>query len=209
ATGSMSLQGKADHAASLAAGLALAGLAARDQVRLGCYGGGDITTVTGEDPRALPKMIHALEGLTPGGDATGRDAVLAWTKGKRFDRAVLISDMLIPPDDAERLLSSLAVSATQRTLLHVLSEADRTPELTGTLELEDVESGETLVLESGAGITTAYQEAFVRWHRGLTRLCKRLRIQLIDAPVTIAPGALLVGPLRHAGLLISNRGGSA
>lgn len=207
ATGSMGMEGKADHAASLAAGLALAGLAARDQIRLGCFSGDGPRLITGEDTRALPAMIQALEAIKPGGAIDGREAVMAWARGKRFDRAVLISDMLIEPEAAERLLSALAVTATQRSLLLVLSESDRDPDLSGSMELEDAESGERLLLEGGPELSATYRAAFDRWSRGLKRLCQRFHIQHVDAPTHVSPGALLVGPLRQAGMLTGARRG--
>jgi uncharacterized protein (DUF58 family) len=207
ATGSMALAGKADHAATITAGLALSGLLARDHVRLGIINHTP-TTLTGEDPRALPAMITALQAATPGGQADVRALVLAWAAGRRFDRAILLSDLLLPPDEAEGALAALATVSDRPTLLHVLSKEDVEPDLSGSLELEDAETGERLLVEGGRGIAEAYREAYARWDKGLSTLCSRLRIQRIPAPTQLPPAALLSDGLRRAGLVRSQRGES-
>ena len=80
-------------------------------------------------------MIQALQGTTVDGQADLRALLLAWAQGRRFDRAILLSDMLIEPEEAEGALSALATIADLPVLVHVLSPADIAPDLSGTLEL--------------------------------------------------------------------------
>ena len=206
-TGSMALDRKADHAADLAVGLALAGLLSRDQIHLGLLGPAPRLLV-GEDARALPAMLRLLEEATPGGSAPARELVRAWSRSRRFDQAILLSDLLLEPDEAEQTLAALAAAGERAALLHVLSPADIDPDLRGTLELEDAESGERLLLEASPGTAEAYREVFVRWHRGLVGVCRRLGIQLVETPTATPPVALLAGALRQAGLVTGRQGGS-
>lgn len=206
-TGSMGLDRKGDHAASLAAGLALAGLLSRDHIHLGLLGPTPRLLV-GEDARALPAMLRALEETAPRGALAGAgEALRVWSR-RRFDRAILLSDLLVEPDDAEPLLAALAASAERASLLHTLSPADIAPDLRGTVELEDAETGERLLLEAGPSAEADYRAAFLRWQRGLETLCLRRGIQLIPTPTAAAPAALLAGALREAGLVTGRQGGS-
>ena len=207
ATGSMALGGKADHAASIAAGLSLAGLMARDHVRLG-IAHTPAAMHSGDDARALPSMIQGLQGVTPGGQADLRALLLAWAAGRRFDRAFLLSDLLVEPEDAEGALSALATVAERPVLLQVLSPEDIHPDLSGTLELEDAETGERLRLEGSRSVSDAYRAAYDRWDHAVGTRCRRLRIQRVQA-LTGQPAAdLLTGALRKAGVLRSRQGAS-
>lgn len=206
ATGSMGLAGKADHAATLACGLALSALLARDHVRLGIHLPAPVL-LTGDDARAMPAIIQGVQGASAGGTADLRAQLLAWAGGRRLDRAILLSDLLIAPDEAEGVLGALATVADQPVLLHVLSPEDTDPDLSGAQELEDAETGETILLEGGPGVAEAYRAALARWRRGLGQVCSRYRIQHLDAPTQVPPAVLLQDTLRRAGIVHSRRGG--
>jgi uncharacterized protein (DUF58 family) len=92
---------KADHAAQLAAALALVSLQHRDPFGLVCFGC-DVPppTVKATTLDGLVEVLHVLEGVEPGGAGVAHDQVARLIGPRRSDRIVLISDLLM--EDAER-----------------------------------------------------------------------------------------------------------
>ena len=206
ATGSMRVDRKADYAATLTAGLALSGLLARDHVSLGLLCEQPQLHTVG-DVRSFPALRHAIEHAQPGGQAPLGEHLLRWSGGRRFDRALLLSDLLVEPREAEQTLSALATISDHPTVLHVLAPADISPVLNGSLELEDAETGERVRIEANSEIQAAYQQAYTRWEDGLQRLCRRYNITRVLAPTSRAVGEVMTKALPRIGVLTMKEGG--
>lgn len=85
---------------------------------------------------------------------------------------VICSDLLVPDglDEALRLFSP---PRWQTLVLHLLDQHDLQPELRGTLELEDSETGQRLDLTLDATTLAAYQRNLEAWRSQLARTCSR------------------------------------
>lgn len=194
---------KADHAATVSAAIAMSALLQRDAVRLSLGGGGQPRAVTGGDGGALAAVLQALESAEPTGD--DREHLVRTLGSKRVDRAVLVSDLLMPPDQQQTVLRALAAAGRQSALLHVLSADELSPPLDGPVELEDSESGERLVLDGGPEAQAAYRAALDRWLDALPAACSRLGVRYVAGFAPDGPHAAL-DALRRGGVLEGARG---
>ena len=194
---------KADHAATVTAALAMSALLQRDAVRLSLGGGASPRAVTGGDGGAMAAVLKALETAEVAGQ--DRDHLARTLGAARVDRAVLITDLLVPPDEQQRLLRALAAAGREAALVHVLGPDELHPPLDGPVELEDSETGELLVLDGGPEAQAAYQQALDRWLHALPAECSRLGVRYVAGFSTSRPDAVL-DALRRARVLEGARG---
>lgn len=206
ATGSMGVgrPRKIDHAASLAAALALLGLLRRDTVRLGCIGGRGSSPqgplAVGSHARALPRMIAALQQVSPDGTAETARALLSQADGWRADTALLLSDMLVEDDEIAATLRALATVGRRAVLLHVLSPDDLELDLSGARELLDAETGETMLVEGTPEIHARYVAELTRWRAAVRRAAARYGVQVVDVPTPQPLAKLLRDALLRSGV---------
>ena len=194
---------KADHAGTLAAALSMMGLLQRDAVRLSLGGGASPAAASGSDGAAFAAVLSAIEtARVEGLDSEGLVRVLS---AQRSDRVLLVSDLLAPPDDTERVLRALQAAGHRAALLHVLSAAELAPPLDEPLELEDAETGETLLVDGGPEVQARYQDTLDRWLAALRALCSRYGVQYVPAFVG-TPMDEVFAELRRARILESTRG---
>jgi uncharacterized protein (DUF58 family) len=173
---------KADHAAQLAATLAMIALAHRDPVILTCFGGEQ----KGLRARAvnldgLPELLHLLERVTPGGRGDAHGQLVAQLGNGRTDRLILVSDLLYEDAERDALLRLCAASCPRPILLHVLGDEELEPELEDIERVIDGETGEELVIRDGREAKTAYAEALAAWLEALETRARGLGIQYIRA----------------------------
>lgn len=196
---------KADHAATLTAALCLVALLQRDALRLSLAGGGQPITVTGADAGRFAAVLKALEDARPDGE--DRQQLAAALGARRLDRAVLISDLLMPPEDLDRLLRALAAGGRQAAVLHVLGPTELNPPLDGPVEWEDAETGERMEIDGGPDALDAYRKALHRWLDALPARCAALGVRYLPA-WTHHPLPDLLEDLRRAAILQGGRGAS-
>ena len=202
ATGSMGVEDKLDRAGNIAMCLALAGLHHRDRVVVGCLRGeGAPVLVSGQDTRALPAMLHALKPVTASGDGALRSSLLRCAGERRADRGILLSDLLMPDEQISATMRALAATAARPAVIHVLSASDISPNLRGTMELEDAESGRRIRMTGSRKLEAAYAKAFAAWQRRVEAAAARYRVQLIPAPIDVPVRTILAEALRKAGIL--------
>lgn len=194
---------KADHAATLAASLSMMGLLQRDAVHLSLGGGADPRAASGSDGAAFGAVLRAIETAQVGGaDLDGLLRVLA---SGRSDRVILLTDLLLPPDQTERLLRATRAAGREAVVLHVLSDAELRPSFTGPQELEDAETGELLLVDGGPEVAARYQQALDRWLTALPGLASRLGVRYLPAWVR-TPIDEVFTELRRARVVESARG---
>lgn len=198
---------KADHAATLAASLALVALRHRDSVTLAVAGGtGARARIRGHQAGAFPRMLSALETTEPEGAPDLSAAVRSLTERGRLDRAVLISDMLVDQPAVEAALRTLTTVAHRPVLLHVLDRSEVAPDLTEGIEAIDAETGEVLHVGDHNGLHKAYQAALRDYLDHLRGRCAALRVHYEVAYTSIPVRSLVLDALRRSRVVQSARG---
>jgi uncharacterized protein (DUF58 family) len=211
ASGSMSLgqPRRLDFAGNLALALAGIGLVQRDTVRLGCFGAASgangsrgSTLVSGHDLRSLGGMMAALSRVEPGTGAVDmRRAILGHAGRRRADRSFLISDLLVEEDDMRRVIRALAATGSRPALLHVLGPEERDPDLLGTVELVDAETGQRRFLDVTPATREAYRAHVAQWLDSVQRLCGRYGVQYLPAYSDGSLAELMTQTLRRAAVV--------
>ena len=211
ASGSMGLGSprRIDFAGNLALAIAAIGLVQRDTVRLGCFGAetrsgaiSDMSLVSGHDLRALGGMMQALARVEPGtGTIDMRRAILGHAGRRRADRAFLISDLLVEEDDMRRVIRALAATSARPALLHVLGPEERNPDLMGTVELVDAETGGRRFMEITPSMREAYVAHVTEWLDTVQRLCAGYGVQYLPAPSDEPLDGLITQTLRRASVV--------
>lgn len=198
---------KADHAAILAASLALIGLRNRDTVTLTVAGGtGAHPRLRGHQAAAFASMLKLLEETEPEGVPDLGKTVRSLTDRGRLDRIVLLSDMLLEPEEREATLRALAVSCRHPVLLHVLDGSELEPDLSRGLEAVDAETGETVLVGDDPASRRAYREALEDFLQELRDRCAALRVAYVPAYTTVPASALVLDALRGARVVESAQG---
>jgi uncharacterized protein (DUF58 family) len=165
---SMGEGGKLDCARTLAAALAHVALAEGDAVRVVAFAGDSVDVAP---PRrgqgAIFPLLQALDRIEPAGPTQVAAACAKAARGPvRPGLAVLVTDFLDAAPAREALVA-LAAGGRDTVLVHVVAPEDEHCTLDGARRLEDVETGESLVLHFDGRARAEYDRAFKEWTRGL------------------------------------------
>lgn len=198
---------KADHAAQLAAALAVVSLAHRDPVRLCCFGERPVQA-RASNLDGMGALLHLLERIEPGGHGDAYAQISSQLGTNRTDRLVLITDLLVEEGARESLLRLLAASSHQPVLLHVLSNEELRPDLREMYQVVDSETGETLVVRDDRSARRAYTEHLGRWIEEIRLRCRTLGIRYVPAHNATTVTDLVHGELRRANLVEHASGGN-
>ncbi len=200
---------KADHAAQIAATLAMIALAHRDPVVLTCFGG----EAKGLRARAvnldgLPELLHMLEKVQAGGRGDPHGQLVAQLGNSRTDRLILVSDLLYEDAERDAVLRLVAASCPRPIVLHVLGDEELTPDLDDIERVIDAETGEELVIRDGREAKSAYADALAAWLLAVETRCRALGIQYIRADASKRAGDLVNSDL-FRGQVVEHMAGGA
>ena len=187
---------KLAYAERLVAAVALLLLRQRDAVGLVRFDDRVRTLVpprsrTGQWRRLLVSLAEPGAGeASKAGDALEQAARLV----RRAGMVLLVSDLLVEPDEVERAMRGLRAAGHDVTVLHVLDPAERDLSLvTGEAVFVDPET-KLAVPAAVADVRDAYRStvdaAIAQWRTTFGRLGVRYTTVLTDAPFGV--------PLRHA-----------
>lgn len=200
-----------DHSASMAWGWPRTKLDAACQLAAVL---GHIALAAGDVVRAVP----VAEVVTPGfGPATGKArsqallrflAALQPARGTALAPAlsdytaahhgrggvlVLLSDLwTLEPESLDGLLRRLRPPRWQVLLLHLLDPAEVTPPAVGETELEDLETGQRVMLRLDAATIGAYRAALDVWFAGLESTCRRHGATILRLDTTWALDTVVI-----------------
>lgn len=181
---------------------ALAYVAANSGDRVSVAGFAD--TVTGRTRplrgrRACPILWEALRGLRSSG-STDFGAVGGMARSLPRGLTVILSDFLSASDPAPAV-AALRAAGQEVALVEVLAPDELRPELSGDLELRDVETGARVEITATRPVLAAYHSRLVEHREALAGLARAhgasLHSVVSDAPLQ----QLLLGELRVSGLL--------
>ncbi|MCX4243112.1 DUF58 domain-containing protein [Paraliomyxa miuraensis] len=200
---------KADHAAQLAAALALVALTHRDPVGL-CFYGGErrLSQTKASNLDGLAEILHVLERVEPGGRGDAHADIVRQLGQGRSDRLVLITDLLLEDDARDAMLRLIAVSSRHPVVLHVLSEDELRPDFSDVAKIVDAETGEEFVIRDDAAARRDYQRGLEAWLSGIEQRCRGLGIRYVPAFTRTPVPELFNDQLRRARVVEHAFGGA-
>jgi uncharacterized protein (DUF58 family) len=200
---------KADHAAQLVAALSLVALMHRDPVGLVCFGSDrPAPPVKALNLDGLGAILHVLDRVEPRGRGPAHDQIIRQIGASRSDRIVLVSDLLVEHEERDRLLRLLASAGRYPVLLHVLSEAELSPDLGDAAKIVDAETGEELFVRDDASTMRDYHQALEAWIAAIEARCRRLGIRYVPTYTNVAVPDLMNNELRRARVVEHIAGGA-
>jgi uncharacterized protein (DUF58 family) len=198
---------KAQYAATLAATLASFLFEQGDAVGVTTFAGGIGEHLPARNrPGHLRRLMGALER-----PAEGRQSAVGPTLEqvaellRRRGMVVLISDLLVAPDEIERPLAALRAAGHELLVLQVLDPAERTLPLGAPIRLRDLETDAVVDVDPTVS-RTAYLQALQAHQDRLQAICGRLGIErhVLGTEGSIAQA--LVGILAGRGARKFSRG---
>jgi uncharacterized protein (DUF58 family) len=200
---------KADHAAQLAAALALVSLTHRDPVGL-CFYGGDkqLAQTKASNLDGLAEILHVLERVEPAGRGDAHAQIVRQLGQGRSDRIVLISDLLLEEAPRDALLRLMAASSRYPVVLHVLSEEELEPDFEDVAKIVDAETGESFVIRDDASARRDYKVGLDAWLAAIAARCRGLGIRYVPAFTRVGVPELFNNELRRARVVEHAFGGA-
>ena len=110
---------------------------------------------------------------------------------------VVISDGFWAPQRRDGVLKAIAKSGRQSALFHVLSDADRIPQIRDGQMIQDAETGARQTVRWDTAAQRLHGEEFERWSHGIKTQCRRLGVRYLPC-LTNRP---LLEPLTHGHVL--------
>ena len=193
---------KFSYGRRLAIGLAYVALSHMDTANLMLLRDAECAPVSSqESPRATPALVRAAMSLRPEG-TTNLDAALhAFTREEtRSGVVVLISDLL-SPSGCQAGLDRLSRASLRPVVIHLLSPEEVNPTLDGDLELEDVETGETVQVSMDWSTKARYRHWVQDWLREIEQFCASRDISYLRVETSQPVEELLLGRLRRERVL--------
>jgi uncharacterized protein (DUF58 family) len=193
---------KAHLARQLAAGLAYLALNQLDVVRVYGIGNGMVSRsprFTGRKQAA--DVFRLLRGL-PVVPATDLGAAFtAFLADRPAQGLVLVLSDLLNADDYQPGLRRLAQAGFEVALVHILSEAEQNPKLSGDVELIDSETAETIKISMTQDTLSSYRRDLERWQQEIAEYCRSIGVRYVQLPAERSLDAILLGDFRRYGLL--------
>lgn len=190
------------YARRVAIGLAYVALAHMDAANLLVLSGKECFRLSQlESSSATATMVRALGSLVPRG-TTDLDAALGGftNLGNHRGVAVVISDLLSPAG-YQHGLERLSRSALRPVVIHILSPEETHPALEGDLELQDVETGDSIQVSVDWATLTRYQRWLQEWLEEIEQFCARRGITYVRVETTQPIEELLLDRLRRERVL--------
>ena len=198
---------KADHAAQLAASIALVALNNRDPLTLGVFGGDARARSRATNLDGLAEILHVLESLEPGGTQDPTAMLGALFDEGRADRVMLVSDLLYEDELRAAILRQLAAASPHSVVLHVLGSDELRPSLVDVERIIDAETGEEIAIAEGADALSQYRSALSAWLEQLQAQCRGVGLRYVQAFTTKDAARLVRGALRRA-QVVEHAGGA-
>jgi len=118
------------------------------------------------------ELLRFASAIQPGAVSQLGTAVQQYIRPRTGGMLVLVSD-LWAVNDIEHILRQVQPPRWQVLLLHILHRDEIQPPLSGEIELEDSELGETLPLTADANTIERYRQRLEQWCQALETACHR------------------------------------
>jgi uncharacterized protein (DUF58 family) len=142
-----------------------------------------------------------LEQLEPGRD-TDLDAALATFLAAHPERGlvVLLTDLLSPTDFKSRL-RQIVSAGFDVALIHLLSDEELHPALSGNLEIVDSETGRRRRIGATPEALIAYEQRVESWRTSLADECRMAGVRYVPLVADRPIESVLLSDLRRYGLV--------
>ena len=177
---------KFDYAISLAAALSYLMIHRQDPVGLATFGEKLGKSLPPRSKRSqFGSILATLSQLRPSGE-TNVAASLAQLAGmiKRASLVMVFSDLLGDPEETLRSVYRLRHAGHDVILFHILDDAEARFPFRGTVEFEDPETGETLVVDADSA-REDYLQALDAFRARFRREASNAKFDFVELDVTI------------------------
>jgi uncharacterized protein (DUF58 family) len=193
---------KANVARQLAAGLAYLALNQLDVVRIYGVGQGMVSRSPRFTGRKQAADVFRLLRALPVVPATDLYAAFgAFLADRPAPGLVLVLSDLLNATDYQPGLRRIAQAGFEVALVHILSEAEQNPKLSGDVELIDSETAETIKISMTQDTLAAYRRDLERWQHDTAAFCRSVGVRYVQIPAERSLDAILLGDFRRYGLL--------
>lgn len=177
---------KFDYAISLAAALSYLMIYRQDPVGLATFGEKLGKSLPPRSKRSqFGTILSTLAQLRPAGE-TNVAASLAQLAGmiKRASLVMVFSDLLGDPEETLRSIYRLRHAGHDVIIFHILDDAETRFPFRGTVEFEDPETGETLVVDADSA-RDDYLRALEEFRARFRREASNAKFDFVELDVTI------------------------
>jgi uncharacterized protein (DUF58 family) len=116
--------------------------------------------------------------------------------------AIVISDFLVPPTSYEEGLRALVYKNFDVNVIHVMSEEELHPTLSGELRLQDAETGDTKEITVTDRMLERYQRRLATLCQNLNQFCTRSNITYLRISTDLPFEDLILRTLRRERVLL-------
>ena len=193
---------KLRYAKQLAAALGYIGLCRSDRVRIqGISASANATGPVLRGRQSLWRLMEHLEGIEADSQVTLTEGIRDFClRNSSRGILVLISD-LMDKSGYEEALKYLVSRDFDIYVIHVLSQEEIAPELTGDLKLVDCEDGDVTEITVSRAMLDRYERTLAQFIDGAKQFCSKRGIVYMMTS-TAQPLEMLIGKyLRQRGLL--------
>lgn len=176
---------KFDYAISLSAALCYLMICRQDPVGLVTFDQKIAKSLPPKSKRSqFGSILSTLANLRPSGK-TNVSAALAQLAGmlKRASLVMIFSDLLGDPDETLRAVYRLRHAGHDVILFHILDDAEARFPFKGNVELEDPETGQTLVVDADA-VRADYENALEEFKEKFRREAANAKFDFVELDVS-------------------------
>lgn len=194
--------GKMRLARQLAAGVAYLALNQLDVVRIYGLGNGMVARSPRFTGRKQAADVFRLLRSLPTIQATDLGAAFAAFLADRPAQGlvVVISDLL-SSGEYRAGLRRMVQAGFEVAVVHVLSDAELNPRLSGDIELIDSETAETIKISMTLDTLNSYRRDLEAWQKEIADYCRGIGIRYLQVPAERGLDTILLGDFRRYGLL--------
>ena len=116
--------------------------------------------------------------------------------------AIVISDFLVPQTDYEEGLKALIYRNFDVNVIHVMSEEELHPTLSGELKLQDAETGESKEVTITDRMLERYQNRLTTFCQNLSQFCAKNNITYLRVSTSLPFEELILRTLRREQVLV-------
>jgi uncharacterized protein (DUF58 family) len=192
--------GKFDLGRQLAAILGFVTLSRFDRVSVVPLGGQGGSGALLQGKHRLGDLLATLDACQPAGSLDLNAELRAFAARGVRGEAVLISDFLFAQGYSEGL-TALTTAGLNPAVLHVLADEELRPEPGGDVQMEDLETGELVLVGLSSQAVATYQARLAAWNQELRRFCEARRLRYLQVGSSDSVERLALVSLRQAGIL--------
>jgi uncharacterized protein (DUF58 family) len=189
-------------ARQMAAGLAYLALNQLDVVRVYGLGNGMVARSPRYSGRKQGADVFRLLQSLPVVPATDLGAALAAFLADRPAKGlVLVLSDLLNASEYRTGLRRVVQAGFEVALIHILSDAELNPKLSGDVELIDSETAETIKISMTLDTLSTYRRDLERWQNDIDAFCRSIGVRYVQVPAERSLDAVLLGDFRRYALV--------